>query len=224
MTTHSHETLALRLGLASKSIPQISLGAFIAMLGSQLGEPLTEKKLRAITPKQLFTWLTDVANDIERGQANQAYAILMNAVVADMSAPICNPDKPLAGPKLRVAVSSNNEEMIDGHFGSCLRMLVYEVNRSAWQLVEVRPVHSVASGLQRTDYLVNLIEDCQLLATLSIGGPAAAKVTRADIHPIKQALPTPSSELLARVQQVLNVNPPPWIKKLLAKKEPIHVD
>ncbi|MGB1110107.1 MAG: dinitrogenase iron-molybdenum cofactor biosynthesis protein, partial [Gammaproteobacteria bacterium] len=59
---------------------------------------------------------------------------------------------------------------------------------------------------------------CQLLYVASIGGPAAAKVVRAGVHPIK--LP-PNAEvpeadtLLEGLQVTLSGNPPPWLAKAM---------
>jgi hypothetical protein len=54
-----------------------------------------------------------------------------------------------------------------------------------------------------------------MLFTLSIGGPAAAKVTRANIHPIKKTVETHVDTLLGDLSGVIRSNPPPWIQKLL---------
>ncbi|MEI6894129.1 MAG: NifB/NifX family molybdenum-iron cluster-binding protein [Colwellia sp.] len=224
MNTAITEQVALRLGLAAKAVPQIELKAFVNELISKLGQPITEKKLRSLNPKNLYQTLMKVERDIERGQSNQVYAILTSAEISTMKAP----DLPsgseantlgIDGPKLRVAVSSNNNEQLDGHFGSCLRFLIYEVNGTQWQLVEVRPVITDKTGLSRTDYLVSLIKDCHILSTLSIGGPAAAKVVRADLLPIKKDLPSNIEDVLQPLAEVIHNNPPPWMKKILKEQE-----
>ncbi|MGL1959295.1 MAG: dinitrogenase iron-molybdenum cofactor biosynthesis protein [Colwellia sp.] len=219
MTPVLDEQLALRLGLAAKAVPTIALKNFIKQLISQLGEPLSEKKLRSLSPKSLYQSLIQQNRDIDRGQSNQALAILTNKTIASMEAPEVEDKALLTGPKIRVAITSNNDEMIDGHFGSCLRFLIYEVNDKTWQLVEVRPVCCSENGLARTDYLVTLLHDCHVLATLSIGGPAAAKVVRANIHPIKRPLPQPSKEVLSPLQQVISNTPAPWLQKILDEQE-----
>lgn len=219
MSSAITEQVALRLGLASKALPQLSLPKFINSLIEQLGQPLTEKKLRSLTPKKLFQHLVQQDRDVERNQSNQVYAILTNSEIATMQAPSL-PDMPiLKGPVLQVAVSSNNDEQLDGHFGSCLRFLIYQVNSTAWQLVDIRPVITDNTGLSRTDDLVDMIKDCHMLATLSIGGPAAAKVVRADITPVKKAQAMSTDTLLAPLTQVIANNPPPWLNKILYPKE-----
>jgi nitrogen fixation protein NifX len=185
----------------------------------ELGEPLSEKKLRSLNPKTLYQALMTIEHDVERGQSNQVYAILTNAEISSMQAPEIANVITLAGPKLRVAVSSNNDQQLDGHFGSCLRFLIYEVNGTELSLIDVRPVCTDASGLARTDYLVGLIKDCHLLSTLSIGGPAAAKVVRADILPIKLAHPSSVEDTLKPLTTVIGKNPPPWMSKIFAQQE-----
>lgn len=215
MTQAIQDTLALRLGMAAKAVPQLSLQLFVQNLVKELGDPLNEKKLRSLSPKKFYQFLTEMNSDIERGQSNQALAILTSESVSAMQAPTISETAPLTGPVLKIAVTSNNEELIDGHFGSCLRILIYEANADSFRLTEVREVETQESGMNRTDYLADLIRDCQILATLSIGGPAAAKVTNADVHPIKQASPAPASEFMERICTMLSSTPPPWIKKIL---------
>lgn len=216
------EQLALRLGLAAKAIPQIPLKKFIDHLINELGAPLSGKKLRSLSPKKLHQSLINKERDIERSQSNQVYAVLTNEDITDMSPPEVPAAKKLCGNKLRVAISSNNQEQLDGHFGSCLRFLIYEVNATKFNLVDVRPVVSTESGLMRTDHLIELIKDCHILMTLSIGGPAAAKVVRADIHPVKHAAPCNHEQVLNPLSDVIAGTPPPWIVKIFEKEESHH--
>ncbi|GGA76618.1 hypothetical protein GCM10011369_18140 [Neiella marina] len=213
------ESVALRLALAAKAVPQLQLATLVTTLVSQLGEVLTEKKLRSISPKQLRTWFSeDLPAQIEppdRVQLAQVHAVLTGEEVATMEAPKVTATEPLAGPKVKVAVTSNNQQQIDGHFGSCLRVLVYEVNAESWQLFDVRPVTCTASGDARTSFMIELLADCQILSTLSIGGPAAARVTRANVHPLKQTTPADADLMLSRIRQVMHEGPPPWLKKAI---------
>lgn len=67
-------------------------------------------------------------------------------------------------------------------------------------------------------YRAQLIKDCQVLFVQSIGGPAAAKVIRADIYPIKVPESIEAEEKLAELQQVFDA-PPPWLAKALGVSE-----
>lgn len=209
------EQLALRLGLADKALPGMRLDTLIDALVSELAEPLTEKRLRSLSPKQFRALVEKTGAETEAAQLTQAYLILTGDEVREMQAPVVTNDRALSQPFLRVAVTSNNDEEIDGHFGSCLRVLIYEVNQEGWRLADVRPVTGTAKGEKRTDLMLELIKGCQLLVTQSIGGPSAARVVRANCHPIKQAGAVLAADVLSRLQTTLAGSPPPWISKIL---------
>ncbi|MDR2032881.1 MAG: dinitrogenase iron-molybdenum cofactor biosynthesis protein, partial [Azoarcus sp.] len=59
-----------------------------------------------------------------------------------------------------------------------------------------------------------IIADCQIVYLQSIGGPAAAKVVRAGVHPVKQARGGPARESLTRLQDSL-ASPPPWLARVM---------
>ena len=59
-----------------------------------------------------------------------------------------------------------------------------------------------------------LTKDCQVLFVQTMGGPAAAKVIRADIYPIKVPDVIVADEKLAELQRVFDA-PPPWFAKIL---------
>jgi hypothetical protein len=48
----------------------------------------------------------------------------------------------------------------------------------------------------------------------SIGGPAAAKVVRAGVHPVKKPQGGPARAVLAELQGRLN-SPPPWLAQIM---------
>jgi hypothetical protein len=61
-----------------------------------------------------------------------------------------------------------------------------------------------------------MIADCQVLFVQSIGGPAAAKVIRANIYPIKVPDVTDAITQLTEFQAVFDA-PPPWFAKALGR-------
>jgi nitrogen fixation protein NifX len=114
---------------------------------------------------------------------------------------------------VRIAVASNTGEQLDGHFGSALRFLVYQVSPTELRLVDARPTLEADLTNDKNSFRVKLIRDAAVLYTVSIGGPAAAKVIKADIH----IMPVPDGgaarEVLAKLQEVLARKPPPWLVK-----------
>jgi nitrogen fixation protein NifX len=115
---------------------------------------------------------------------------------------------------VRVAVASNADENLDGHFGSCLRFLVYQVGKEAIKLIDVRPTLECDLADDKNAARAELIKDCQVAYMQSIGGPAAAKVVRAGVHPMKIAKTGPAREAIAQLQSILDA-PPPWLAKIM---------
>ena len=115
---------------------------------------------------------------------------------------------------LRVAFASNNGENLDGHFGSALRFLVYQVNRETIRLVDVRSTAEADASDDRNAARAAIIRDCQILYIQSIGGPAAAKVVRAGVYPVKVKTPGPAREAITQIQTILDA-PPPWLARVM---------
>jgi nitrogen fixation protein NifX len=126
---------------------------------------------------------------------------------------------------LRVAIATQDMKDLNAHFGSARRFAVYDVTREEWNLVEVVAFDDVSdeSGERRTEGddritpKVKALKGCHLLFCLAIGGPSAAKVVSAKIHPIKVPQPQPIQEVLLRTQMMLRTCPPPWLRKVLAE-------
>lgn len=212
------QTAALRIALASKLLPSIDLQALLGSLIQHLEPPVTEQKLQTISPKSFRVIVSALDNSLSRKEVTSALAMLTNQTLGSLNAPKVVDQAPLSGPKLRVAITSNQDQLLNGHFGTSLRVLIYEVNASHYQLVDVLPVEDDLKGEQRTEAILSLIKGCQILFTLSIGGPAAAKVTRAYIHPVKKLHPVDASEVLTELTKVIANNPPPWIQKALLEE------
>jgi nitrogen fixation protein NifX len=211
---------ALRIALAARSLPQIELRALLGLLIQHLGAPLSEAKLSKLSPKNFRLMIHSLDTHVSRREITQALAMLTQSAISLTDAPVVVPYIPIEGPKITVAMTSNQGEMLNGHYGSCLRVLIYELNAEIYHLIDVRPIDSLLQGEARARYLLAQIHDCQLLFTLSIGGPAAARVTRANIHPVKKNTPMPAQTILTELQEVLCHNPPPWIKKIYQRQSP----
>ncbi len=136
-------------------------------------------------------------------------------------------DAPKKGPApgaLRVASATSDMKSLNAHFGSAPRFAVYDVTRTGWDFVEAVAFDENAdeSGAHRTEGedrigpKVAALAGAHLLFCLAIGGPSAAKVVSAGIHPIKTPQPAPIPEVLERTRAMLASSPPPWLRKALA--------
>ncbi|MBF0472078.1 MAG: dinitrogenase iron-molybdenum cofactor biosynthesis protein, partial [Gammaproteobacteria bacterium] len=124
---------------------------------------------------------------------------------------------------IRVACASNSGALLDGHFGSCKRFLIYQVAADSCRLVAIRETDTPTATDQfraaedKNSHRASLIADCQILFVVSIGGPAAAKVVRAGVHPIKKTESVPAIEEINRLQQTIANDPPPWLAKVMGQ-------
>lgn len=118
--------------------------------------------------------------------------------------------------RFRIAIATTDGETIDGHFGSCERFAIYDFDADSLDHLEDRPA-ATAEGVEKNGVRADQLADCHLLYVASIGGPAAAKVIRRGIHPLRDAEQRPIADTLARLQGVLKGTPPPWMAKLMGR-------
>ena len=115
---------------------------------------------------------------------------------------------------LRVAFAANRGERLDGHFGSCERFLVYQISQDAIRLIGIRTTVEADTAEDKNAARSALINDCQIVYVQSIGGPAAAKVVRAGVHPVKKPEGGNAREVLLELQGRLS-SPPPWLAQII---------
>ncbi len=209
---------ALRIALAAKSLAEVDPRALTVRLAEKVGLPITEDKLATLTVADLKALLTgeeSVEPDADTASIKLAVRYLWgeNGDNADVPAPESYVEGEIPD-SLRIAVASNTAANLDGHFGSCPRFLIYQVGKTAMKLVDVRATLLADEEEDKNVARAELINDCQLVYVQSIGGPAAAKVVRAGVHPVKIPTASPASESIAKLQSVLDA-PPPWLAKVL---------
>ena len=223
MTQLSRE-LALRIALAARVLPDVGVQQLIEILHEKVGRPLDDEKLKAITVTNLKTGIgshdgEEDGEDIDIGLENIKLAVryLWGEEEGDESLPQVQAYKEGDMPEsIRVAVASNSGAQLNGHFGSCIRFLVYQLSRTECRMIDIRSTIEADSADDRNLFRANLIKDCHVLFVQSIGGPAAAKVIRADIYPIKVPDVTDAQEKLTEFQSVFDA-PPPWLAKALGR-------
>ncbi len=126
--------------------------------------------------------------------------------------------------RLRIAIASRDGKSLNAHFGSAEKFMVYDVTPASHEFVhaiEITQVsdesgdHKVESE-DRNGRKIRALAGCQIVFVLAVGGPVAAKILAARIHPIKVAEPESIDSVLARVKGFMAEDPPPWLRKVLA--------
>jgi nitrogen fixation protein NifX len=212
------KTAAQRIAQAARVLDDVNAGAFAAKLGASLGLPITEDKLATVTVADLKLILSGeetVEPDVDSASIKLAVRHLWGESGDAENTPALEAyaDGDMPG-SLRVAVASNTEENLDGHFGSCPRFLIYQVGRHEIRLIGARSTSITDDAEDKNVARAKLIKDCQIVYVQSIGGPAAAKAVRANIHPVKAPEGGKATIALERLQAVLDA-PPPWLAKIL---------
>ncbi len=85
------------------------------------------------------------------------------------------------------------------------------------RLIDIRGT-SIPDGLVVDDknvFRAELIQDCQVLYMASVGGPAAAKIVKLGIHPIKLGSIELIADVINQLQRVIAGTPPPWLAKVM---------
>jgi nitrogen fixation protein NifX len=217
--------VALRIGLAVRHLPTITLPDFIEALHNFLGDHIDEQTLNKITVtnlKHAFRQSVDIDGDEDREDFStatiagfkEAVRILWGDTHAEeIPALDAYQEGDMPG-SVRVAVASNTGEQLDGHFGSSLRFLIYQVSGTEVRLIELRSTLEADLAKEKIVARVQLISDCAVLYTMSIGGPAAARVTKAKIHVMAVPEGGLARDALQKLQAVLRHKAPPWLAKL----------
>jgi len=214
--------LALRIALASRVLPDIDAAQLLRVLDELIGLPPTKESLASMTVKQLKAVEAAEFGSMDADILKQALAYLKGDKGLDgeqVLPQIQNYNEGDMPGSIRVACASNKSEELDGHFGSCARFLVYQVGGDEIRLIDIRPTNGPEARDDKNAYRAGLIEDCQVLFVASIGGPAAAKVVKIGVHPIKHPNGGSTLERIADLQTVLVSSPPPWLAKVMGHKD-----
>jgi len=121
---------------------------------------------------------------------------------------------------MKIAFTTKTGEMIDLHFGQAEQFHIWEVGPDSASFLEtIRVGEHDDDEEDRIAARAKLLTGCSIAYTMQIGGPAAAKLVALKIHPMKTNTEVSLKETVERLQEVLRGNPPPWLRKAMAKGE-----
>lgn len=123
---------------------------------------------------------------------------------------------------MKVAFSTQDLKRVDAHFGWAKNISIYELTQKDWTFIETVQFDGDLKEDGDEDKLapkLEAIKDCALLYVAAIGGSAAARVVAHKIHPIKVSEPEVIEEVLAKLRDVLNGTPPPFLRKALMRDQ-----
>jgi nitrogen fixation protein NifX len=211
--------LALRIGLAARALPDTDAKRLFTVLTDCVGLPITEDKLTGLNLKTFKSAQEGEFSGLDDVTLKSALHILKHQVEAaeTLKPKILDFSEGDMPGSVRIAIASDDNINVNGHFGSCTQFMIYQVSADEIRLIDIRGT-AIPAGLEVDDknvFRAELIQDCQVLYLTSVGGPAAAKIVRLGIHPIK--LPSVESiiEVVGQLQGVIAGTPPPWLAKAM---------
>ncbi|CAA7613336.1 MULTISPECIES: nitrogen fixation protein NifX [Magnetospirillum] len=127
---------------------------------------------------------------------------------------------------MRLAFATHDRTHVDAHFASAKTFLFYDVGPDSYAFLEAVQFGTVTQedgnhdeGEDRLATKIDALGGTSLLFVRAIGGPAAARVVRAKVHPIKLPNDETITAVIDRVQTMLKTNPPPWLRRALKDSE-----
>ncbi|WP_455756334.1 NifB/NifX family molybdenum-iron cluster-binding protein [Sulfurimonas sp.] len=114
---------------------------------------------------------------------------------------------------IRVAFATNDNENIDAHFGSAKQFNIYDISKDGFDISTIIKIET-----KDTDQTVALLSGSDIVYFVNIGPTAAAKIINKGIFPIKYKEIVSIDGELKKLVEMLNENPPPFIKKIIEKK------
>jgi len=212
--------LALRIGLAAKTLPGIGAEQWVQALLSGLDYPLDAGKLSTVTAKSLQQYF-----QMEMGLKLPIKALILPSAIlrAELAGsagikPQLKMYRPEQMPNsIRVAVCSEDGFFLNGQFSVCKAFYIYQISISEQRLVAIRA--AVSDTARKADdnlaRRAEVLDDCQMLYCQTMGAQAAAKVIKFGVHPVTVRDRPPIFDVLEQLQSVLSHSPPPWLAKQL---------
>jgi nitrogen fixation protein NifX len=129
---------------------------------------------------------------------------------------------------VRVAFATTDGLRVDDHFGWAKRFLLYDVSAAGY--VKAGKIEFDGSELSEkgnddklTDKIAALT-GCHLIYSVAVGGPAAARLTRARIQPMVVKEEDGLEALLTQLTGVMRGTMPPWLRKITKTDDPTRFD
>jgi nitrogen fixation protein NifX len=122
---------------------------------------------------------------------------------------------------MKVAFCSSDGIYVNEHFGQTEKIYVYEISNDEASFIECRNVKKANPNIDHLDKIdekIDQISDCRIVYFTQIGGPAAAKVIKNKIFPVKVG-PDSLVETIIKEMQRSFKKPPLWLKKLLYESD-----
>lgn len=213
-----NDRLFWRMLALFQSLPELQPAQIVAWLTDERDETLTPDYLASLNTQQLEARFPYAHALMSRGRWSRVRACLRGELPAHLTVHTPHARRP----QLIVAFCSQDGLTINGHFGQGRLFFIYAFDEQGYWLHDLRRYPGSQEDKEPNESRARLLDDCHLLFCEAIGGPAAARLIRHNIHPMKVA---PGFTLLSQceaLKTLLAGQLPPWLAKRLERANPLE--
>jgi nitrogen fixation protein NifX len=120
---------------------------------------------------------------------------------------------------MKIAFASKDNIHVNQHFGWCEKFYVYEINENNYEFLnEIDTSQKIEEEVDKLIYRIEAISQCDIVYVSQIGPKASSMVQTAKIYPMKSSSEDEKiEEVINKLQNMIQNNPPLWLKRILAK-------
>nr|WP_318381726.1 NifB/NifX family molybdenum-iron cluster-binding protein [uncultured Enterobacter sp.] len=213
-----HDVLFWRMFALFQCLPEIAPAQILNWIAGDTAEPLTPAYLTRLERQRLEYRFPPGQALMSPARWQRVMGILAGNLPPHLKVKHASGRRP----HLLVAFCSQDGQFINGHFGQCRLFFIYGFDDQGHWLESLRRYPSAPQEKEANEVRASLLHDCHLLFCEAVGGPAAARLIRHNIHPMKVL---PGQTLTAQcddIQKLLTGRLPPWLAKRLARTNPLE--
>ncbi|MBU1659545.1 dinitrogenase iron-molybdenum cofactor biosynthesis protein [bacterium] len=121
---------------------------------------------------------------------------------------------------MNIAFASSNGEKIDQHFGRSKIFYLYKVDKNRVEFIDlIDSSKEPEEEKEKLDYKIATINEADIIYCTQIGPTASKMVQASGIHPVRVSEGEAISEAAAKLQAMLNDNPPLWLLRIFHKAQ-----
>ncbi len=213
------DRLFWRLFALMHCLPELSSPQLLRWIAQEDEASLDLAYLSSLDQQQLMARFPGDRAVMTRGRWQRVMACLRGELPAHLAV-ISSPRREA---QLLAAFASQDGIAINGHFGQCRLFFIYAFDGNGSWLHGLRRYPSEPGERESNEVRAQLLAGCHLLFCEAIGGPAAARIIRHNIHPMKVPPGTTIQSQCDALQALMADRLPPWLAKRLEKGNPLEL-
>lgn len=120
---------------------------------------------------------------------------------------------------MKIAFASTDGKIINRKFGESNDFKIWEIGKDLAAYCDDRKAITSSSMIdERIAARVSAVADCSIVCSVDISTVALAKIVTQNAFHLKTGSEKPISEIIEKLQGVLQGNPPPWLKKAMGMR------